>query len=208
MSTPTSKPADFFLRIPKCEGDGTNWSVYKSRFSYAADAAEPTYNRNPHREQEAFSAVGSCGRGLGGACRIAGGGGDVCAGVRGGEGAVADGAAVAERETEGGVGIVDDEGGREGGKETRDIRTTLTRRTLLLLQSEGGDVLGLALGLETRACFDQVGAASRQHRTKRDGGRDAGGPTLGGVGGGCEAAKDAGSEAGGAIALLAAEPDG
>ncbi|KAJ6536880.1 hypothetical protein B0H19DRAFT_847968, partial [Mycena capillaripes] len=25
--------------IPKCEGDGTNWSVYKSRFSFAADAA-------------------------------------------------------------------------------------------------------------------------------------------------------------------------
>ncbi|KAF7333873.1 Retrovirus-related Pol polyprotein from transposon TNT 1-94 [Mycena venus] len=39
MSTPNSKPADFFLRIPKCEADGTNWSVYKSRFSYAADAA-------------------------------------------------------------------------------------------------------------------------------------------------------------------------
>ncbi|KAJ7663754.1 hypothetical protein DFH06DRAFT_986601, partial [Mycena polygramma] len=39
MSTPYSKPSDFFLRIPKCEGDGTNWSVYKSRFTYAADAA-------------------------------------------------------------------------------------------------------------------------------------------------------------------------
>ncbi|KAJ6581688.1 hypothetical protein B0H19DRAFT_865136, partial [Mycena capillaripes] len=25
--------------IPKCEGDGTNWSVYKSRFSFTADAA-------------------------------------------------------------------------------------------------------------------------------------------------------------------------
>ncbi|KAJ7831311.1 hypothetical protein B0H14DRAFT_2592755 [Mycena olivaceomarginata] len=155
---------------------------------------------------------------------------------------------VAERETERGVSIVDDEGGREGGKETRGINgddgereprrqgrgeqrpapgaranndnegTTLTRRTLLLLQSEGGDVLGLALGLETRACFepevgigaraDQVGAASRQHRTKRDGRRDARGPTLGGVGGGCETVKDAGGKAGGATALPAAEPDG
>ncbi|KAJ7223769.1 hypothetical protein C8J57DRAFT_991787, partial [Mycena rebaudengoi] len=25
--------------IPKCKADGTNWSVYKSRFSYAANAA-------------------------------------------------------------------------------------------------------------------------------------------------------------------------
>ncbi|KAJ6528965.1 hypothetical protein B0H19DRAFT_534153 [Mycena capillaripes] len=39
MSTPNGRPSDFFLRIPKCEGDGTNWSVYKSRFSFAADAA-------------------------------------------------------------------------------------------------------------------------------------------------------------------------
>ena len=39
MSTPNGKPSDFFLRIPKCEVDGTNWSVYKSRFSFAADAA-------------------------------------------------------------------------------------------------------------------------------------------------------------------------
>jgi hypothetical protein len=39
MSTPNSKPSDFFLYIPKCEGDGTNWSIYKSRFSYAVDAA-------------------------------------------------------------------------------------------------------------------------------------------------------------------------
>jgi hypothetical protein len=38
MSTPNSKPADFFLRIPKCEAYGTNWSVYKSRFKFAADA--------------------------------------------------------------------------------------------------------------------------------------------------------------------------
>ncbi|KAJ7284746.1 hypothetical protein C8J57DRAFT_956600, partial [Mycena rebaudengoi] len=30
---------NFFLHIPKCEADGTNWSVYKSRFSYAADTA-------------------------------------------------------------------------------------------------------------------------------------------------------------------------
>jgi hypothetical protein len=47
----------------------------------------------------------------------------------------------------------------------------------------------------------QVGAASRQHRTKRDRGRDAWGPTLGGVGGGCETLKDAGGEAGGATGL-------
>jgi hypothetical protein len=39
MSNPNGKPSDFFLRIPKCKGDGTNWSIYKSRFSFAADAA-------------------------------------------------------------------------------------------------------------------------------------------------------------------------
>ncbi|KAJ7726794.1 hypothetical protein B0H16DRAFT_1471263 [Mycena metata] len=39
MSTPTSKLSDYFRRVPKCEADGTNWSIYKSRFIYAADAA-------------------------------------------------------------------------------------------------------------------------------------------------------------------------
>ncbi|KAJ7289663.1 hypothetical protein C8J57DRAFT_1046379, partial [Mycena rebaudengoi] len=39
MSSTNAKLGEYFLRIPKCEGDGTNWSIYKSRFSYAADAA-------------------------------------------------------------------------------------------------------------------------------------------------------------------------
>ncbi|KAJ7738717.1 hypothetical protein B0H16DRAFT_1325208, partial [Mycena metata] len=39
MSTPTSKLSDYFLRVPKCEADGTNWNIYKSRFIYAADTA-------------------------------------------------------------------------------------------------------------------------------------------------------------------------
>ncbi|KAF7345981.1 Retrovirus-related Pol polyprotein from transposon TNT 1-94 [Mycena venus] len=39
MSTTNSKLSDYFLCIPKCEADGSNWSVYKNRFSYAADAA-------------------------------------------------------------------------------------------------------------------------------------------------------------------------
>ncbi|KAJ7615618.1 hypothetical protein DFH06DRAFT_1239637, partial [Mycena polygramma] len=39
MSTTNSKLSDYFLRVPKCEADGTNWSIYKNRFSYAADAA-------------------------------------------------------------------------------------------------------------------------------------------------------------------------
>ncbi|KAJ7105548.1 hypothetical protein C8R44DRAFT_581935, partial [Mycena epipterygia] len=34
-----AKLGDYFLRIPKCEADGTNWSVYKHRFTYAADAS-------------------------------------------------------------------------------------------------------------------------------------------------------------------------
>ncbi|KAJ7124853.1 hypothetical protein C8R44DRAFT_874714 [Mycena epipterygia] len=39
MSTPNSKLSDYFLRIPKCEANGSNWSIYKNRFSYAANAA-------------------------------------------------------------------------------------------------------------------------------------------------------------------------
>ncbi|KAJ7608627.1 hypothetical protein DFH06DRAFT_1111157, partial [Mycena polygramma] len=39
MSLSTAKLGDYFLRIPKCEADGTNYSVYKNRFKYAADAA-------------------------------------------------------------------------------------------------------------------------------------------------------------------------
>ncbi|KAJ7278713.1 hypothetical protein C8J57DRAFT_1059483, partial [Mycena rebaudengoi] len=39
MSTNNAKLGEYFLRIPKCEGDGTHWSIYKGRFTYAADAA-------------------------------------------------------------------------------------------------------------------------------------------------------------------------
>ncbi|KAJ6586057.1 hypothetical protein B0H19DRAFT_1250793 [Mycena capillaripes] len=39
MLTPNSKLSDYFLRVPKCEEDGSNWSVYKNRLMYAADAA-------------------------------------------------------------------------------------------------------------------------------------------------------------------------
>ncbi|KAJ7330318.1 hypothetical protein DFH08DRAFT_966885 [Mycena albidolilacea] len=45
MSTPTSKPADFFLCIPKCEGDGTNWSVYKTVLTPAEVTAAEAYNK-------------------------------------------------------------------------------------------------------------------------------------------------------------------
>ncbi|KAJ6568786.1 hypothetical protein B0H19DRAFT_868370, partial [Mycena capillaripes] len=33
------KLSDYVLRVPKCEEDGSNWSVYKNRLIYAADAA-------------------------------------------------------------------------------------------------------------------------------------------------------------------------
>jgi hypothetical protein len=39
MSNSNTKLGEYFLCIPKCEADGTNWSIYKHRLSYAADAA-------------------------------------------------------------------------------------------------------------------------------------------------------------------------
>src|ERR1700761_785621 len=39
MSSANPKLSDFFVRLPKCEDSGTNWSIYKSRFQFAADAA-------------------------------------------------------------------------------------------------------------------------------------------------------------------------
>jgi hypothetical protein len=39
MSTPNGKPSNFLLCIPKCGADGSNWSIYKSHFSFTANTA-------------------------------------------------------------------------------------------------------------------------------------------------------------------------
>src|ERR1700743_2792091 len=33
------KIGDYFTRIPKCEADGSNYTIYKARMEYAADSA-------------------------------------------------------------------------------------------------------------------------------------------------------------------------
>src|SRR5882762_6969018 len=39
MSTSNGKLLEFFIRIPKLESDGSNWVIFKDRFSFAASAA-------------------------------------------------------------------------------------------------------------------------------------------------------------------------
>ncbi len=39
MSTST-KLVEFFARVPQCKADGTNWTFYRDRFMFAAEAAQ------------------------------------------------------------------------------------------------------------------------------------------------------------------------
>jgi hypothetical protein len=39
MSSNFSKLGEYFVRLPKCNSDGTNWIIYRNRFGFAADAA-------------------------------------------------------------------------------------------------------------------------------------------------------------------------
>ncbi len=39
MSTST-KLIEFFARVPQCKADGTNWTFYRDRFMFAAEAAQ------------------------------------------------------------------------------------------------------------------------------------------------------------------------
>jgi hypothetical protein len=39
MSAANSKLGEYFVRLPKCNGDGTNYVVYRYRFTFAVEAA-------------------------------------------------------------------------------------------------------------------------------------------------------------------------